>query len=215
MGSQFLHLLFRRMLGLPVSALVVQKDALLPVSVLVVQKIHYSQFLLLLFRAMHVRTSSFCSYCSELCMYVLPVSVLIVQNNALTLSLCSCCSELCMYVLPVSALIVQKGMLGLPVSALVVQSYVRTYFQFLPLFFSRMHGLPVSALVVQKDAWAPSFCFYCSALCMYVRTSSFSSCCSECMDSPVSAFIVGGRPRNYLFLSEKWNRETSALPTSI
>ncbi len=84
---------------LSVSALVVQNCAstyVRSVSALIVQSYActYFKFLLLLFRAMHVRTSSFCSYCSELCMYVLTVSALVVQNCA------------CTYVRSVSALIV-------------------------------------------------------------------------------------------------------------
>ncbi len=207
---------------------------------------------------MHVRTSSFCSYCSELCMYVLPVSALIVQNNAwapslcllfrrmlyfqflfllfrryITHSFCSYCSELCMYVLTVSALIVQSYACTYFQFLLLLFRTVHAhmYVQFLPLWFWRMHKLgshPVSAHVVQKDAWTPclyswcsercstpSFWPYCSELCMYVLlVSALAVFRMHGLPTPVSAFIVG-RPRNYLFLSEKWNRETRALPTSI
>ncbi len=140
-----------------------------------------------------------------------PVSAHVVQKDAWTPCLYSSCSERC--ITHSFCPNCSEGCLGS---------------QSLLLLFRKMH------------AWTPCLYSCCSEGCMdflsllllfrtmqysqflsllframHVRTSSFSPCCLECIDSPVSAFIVGGRPRNYLFLSEKWNRETSALPTSI
>jgi hypothetical protein len=157
----------------------------LPVSALIVHSYActYFQFLLLLFRAVPVRTSSICSCCSEeLCMYVLQVSALIVQNYAYTyfqfllllfkamhvrtFSFCSCCSELCMHICTFSFCPYgSDGCIGWA----PIQSPI--------MLFRRMHGLPVSTLAVQNDALLPvSALVVQSCECTYVR--------------PVSALIV-------------------------
>jgi hypothetical protein len=178
---------------LAVSALIVQNDALLPVSALVCsccselcmhkctssfcpycsegcmcsqsllllfRMMHYSQFLSLLFTAMHVRTFQFrllLFRATSLHAHIYsPVSALIVQKDAWAPSLCSCCSEQCIaYTYFQFMPLLFRRMHELSVSALVVKRYAYTYFQFMSLLFRRMHGLPVSTLAVQNDALLP------------------------------------------------------------
>jgi hypothetical protein len=154
---------------LPVSALIVQNNAWAPSLCLLFRRMLYFQFLFLLFR--RYITHSFCSYCSELyaCTYFQFLLLLFIamhvrsssfcpycSERCITPSLCSCCSELCMHICTSSfcpycsegcmssrsLLLLFREMhyssfcsCFLSVSFLIIHSYACTYFKFLLLLF--------------------------------------------------------------------------------